>query len=90
MADSPLAARFNAQGFEVEVIQGWDRGPAALWRMRRYLKQTSPEVVHFTDAAGDDLWRDGRLRVGRTGPRLFVSRRQHVVFSGHLRGCSAT
>ena len=48
--DSPLAERFNARGFEVEVIQGWDRGPAALWRMRRYLKQTSPEVVHFTDA----------------------------------------
>ncbi len=48
-ADSPLAQRFNASGFEVEVIQGWDRGPAALWRMRRYLKQTSPEVVHFTD-----------------------------------------
>jgi glycosyltransferase involved in cell wall biosynthesis len=48
-ADSLLAEKFNADGFEVEVIQGWDRGPAALWRMRRYLKQTSPEMVHFTD-----------------------------------------
>jgi glycosyltransferase involved in cell wall biosynthesis len=48
-ADSLLAEKFNAHGFEVEVIQGWDRGPATLWRMRRYLKQTSPDVVHFTD-----------------------------------------
>jgi glycosyltransferase involved in cell wall biosynthesis len=48
-ADSLLAEKFNAHGFEVEVIQGWDCGPSALWRMRRYLKQTAPDVVHFAD-----------------------------------------
>jgi L-malate glycosyltransferase len=47
--DSDLAQRLAAENFEVLTFPGNGRGPTALWRNRRRLRQLRPDVLHFND-----------------------------------------
>ncbi len=44
-----FARRMVAEGFEVSLFGGNGRSPRGLWRIRRFLRRTRPDVLHFND-----------------------------------------
>jgi glycosyltransferase involved in cell wall biosynthesis len=48
--DGALTARMADEGFEVFSFCGGGRSPAALWQIRRHLRRTGPDVLHYNDS----------------------------------------
>jgi len=47
--DSPVAERVGRDGFPVLTVFGSGRSPASLTEVRRHLRTTRPDVIHFVD-----------------------------------------
>jgi len=47
---SKVADRMREEGFPVITLPATGRNPLSLWRARRHLRDTRPDVLHFVDA----------------------------------------
>jgi len=72
-AGGAFAERMAAEGHEVVAFAGNGRSPAALWRLRRFLRQLRPDVLHANEA--NALTPAGVASVGLRIPARVVSRR---------------
>lgn len=68
-----FAERMTAEGFEVSTFSGGGRSPAAVWHMRRCLRQLRPDVLHYNDAHA--MAGAGLAALGLRIPLRIVARR---------------
>lgn len=68
-----FAERLKAAGFNVVELPGVVRGPRAIWRLRRALREFRPEVVHANDPHG--LWLQRAATWGLSFPARIAARR---------------
>lgn len=67
------ASRMTAEGFDVFTFSGNGRSPAALWQLRRSLRQLAPDVLHYNDAHA--MTSAGLAAVGLHIPMRIAARR---------------
>ncbi len=69
----PLAARLQAEGFDVIPLAGRGLGPRSLWKTRQRLRRLRPDVLHYNDSHA--MSAGGLAAVGLSGPARIAARR---------------
>ena len=72
-SDSEVANRLGENGFPIVTFTGRGRAPSTLWRLRRFLTQKQPDVVHFNDSHA--ITTGGLASFGLGIPARITSRR---------------
>jgi glycosyltransferase involved in cell wall biosynthesis len=68
-----FAERMTTEGFEVIAFAGGGRNPAAIWQIRRALRQVRPDVLHYNDSHA--IVAAGLAALGLQAPAKIAARR---------------